>query len=184
MAITKKNGQLLTPVSINQNDYRKIAEELTTTGWEGSPSISQIIRDNENLSYIKTFCEYAELMEAFSNPNTSYTLFIPDNSSIRLERKYLEEITEVEGIEVIKDLLRNHIFEGVITPDIFNQIRTVNITSINSSSFTITEKNIEGFSKKIIQWKIDNLIKEAQIKTSQGIKASNGIIYIIDYMLY
>jgi len=184
MAVTRRNNQISKPTSINQNDYWQIAGELTMSGWEGSPSIAQIIGDNENLSYIKAFCEYAEFMESFSNPNASYTLFLPDNSSIQLEGKFLKSITDAEGVDVIKDLLKNHVFDGVITPDILNQIRTVNITSINSSSFTIIEKNIDGFTKKILQWQIDNVIKEAQIKTPQGIKANNGIIFVIDHMLY
>lgn len=120
----------------------------------------------------------------FANPNSNFTLIVPDNETFKFEGKSLKALVDVTGVEIFENIMRNHIFEGVIIPDILNTSDNINITAVSSASFTILNKDFYGITMKIIQWYSDGIIKEAKIKTPQGIKANNGIVYVVDTILY
>lgn len=143
------------------------------------------MRDNVNLKFIHDLFEQIGMIDIISDPNLPFTLFLPDNGTFMYETKALEEIIETKGSDVIESILKNHIFNGIIVPDLLSSLDVATISSITSASFTILNKDFHGVTRKIIQWYSNgNVIKEAKINTPQGIKTRNAIIYVIDTILY
>lgn len=143
------------------------------------------MKDNINLKFIHDLFNEIGMIDVISDPNLSFTLFVPDNGTFMYETKALEDVIETKGPDAIESILKNHVFSGIIAPDVLNCLDVATISSITSASFTILNKDYHGVTKKIIQWYSNgNVVKEAKINTPQGIKTRNAIIYVIDTILY
>lgn len=173
---------------ISQEDYAVLADQLSTRGWSSSPDIAHILGDNDNLSIINHFLLHLGVFDIINEMPAPFTFFIPDNATFTLESVRLNSLLpsddEKSFTNIMVNIMKNHIFKGIVDPDILCVMENVDITSINTSSFSVTNKSFHNVPLKVIQWYSGGELREAKIKTPNGIKANNGIIYIVDGILY
>lgn len=106
----------------------------------------------------------AELLDVLSNAGP-FTVFAPTNAAFdKLPAGTLDDLMKPENKGKLTDILQHHVAVAVYTPDIMQNGQVLNM--VDGSNATITKK--------------DNSIFIDKGKISASIKASNGMVHVID----
>jgi uncharacterized surface protein with fasciclin (FAS1) repeats len=106
----------------------------------------------------------AELLDVLSNAGP-FTVFAPTNAAFdKLPAGTLDDLLKPENKGKLTDILQHHVAVAVYTPDIMQNGQVLNM--VDGTNATITKK--------------DNSIYIDKGKISASIKASNGMVHVID----
>lgn len=156
------------------------ADETTTTSSEtvtgqsgvkddvSNPNVVQIAIGSKDHSTLVTAVKAAELVDVLSNAGP-FTVFAPTNAAFdKLPAGTVEGLLKPEKKDALTDILQYHVFVGVLNAESFADGQSYG--QVNGGTIKITM--VDG--KPVINGK-------AHILAS--IKASNGMIHVIDEVL-
>lgn len=133
-----------------------------------NPNVVQVAVGSKDHTTLVAAVKAGELVDVLSNAGP-FTVFAPVNAAFdKLPAGTVEGLLKPEKKEALVDILEYHVFVGVLEADALKDGKTFN--QVNGKNITITI--VDG--KPVINGK-------AHIIAS--VKASNGIIHIIDEVL-
>jgi len=133
-----------------------------------NPNVVQVAVGSKDHTTLVAAVKAAELVDVLSNAGP-FTVFAPTNAAFdKLPAGTVEGLLKPEKKEALTDILQYHVYVGVLEADAFTDGRTLG--QVNGGNIKITI--VDG--KPVINGK-------AHILAS--IKASNGIIHVIDEVL-
>ncbi|MGZ3773887.1 MAG: fasciclin domain-containing protein [Pseudobdellovibrionaceae bacterium] len=130
-------------------------------------NIVQIATGSKDHSTLVTALGAADLVDVLANPGP-FTVFAPVNEAFaKLPKGTVEKLLKPESKESLVDILQHHVFVGVLEAKDLTDGRVLNQVDGNN----VTVKNEKG---KI---SIDGA------KVIATIRATNGIIYVVDSVI-
>ncbi len=135
---------------------------------EAKPSIVEIAAGNEDFSTLVAALQAADLVGVLEGEGP-FTVFAPTNEAFAaLPEGTLDTLLKPENKQQLIDILTYHVVPGAVY--------AADVTQLDSAT-TVQGSNIDIMTKKG-KVKIDN----AQVVTAD-IKASNGVIHVIDAVI-
>lgn len=133
-----------------------------------NPNIVQIAVGSKDHSTLVTALKAAALVDALSNAGP-FTVFAPTNAAFeKLPAGTVEDLLKPEKKDALSNILEYHVYLGVITTDNMHDGQTLG--EVNGKNITLNVKD----GKYMVNGKA-NIIA--------SIRASNGIIHVIDEVL-
>jgi uncharacterized surface protein with fasciclin (FAS1) repeats len=131
------------------------------------PDVVRVAVSSPDHTTLVTALKTAEYVDALSNAGP-FTVFAPTNDAFaKLPAGTVENLLKPENREALQDILEYHVYVGVIREDMIrdgmtlNQVNLDNVTlNTKDGKFTVNGANVLG-----------------------SVKASNGIVYVIDTVL-
>ncbi|MBD1917726.1 MULTISPECIES: fasciclin domain-containing protein [Cyanophyceae] len=131
-------------------------------------SIAEIAAGSEDFEILTAAIEAAGLTEALNNSELSITVFAPTDEAFEaLPEGTLEELLLPENRDQLAELLTYHVVDG--------EVRSTDLTSGEVDTLTGAPVTVTVGEESVT-------INEANVVTAD-IKASNGIIHVIDTVL-
>jgi len=156
---------------------------LAAAGVAGTPNIVELAQSVDDLSTLVTAVVAGGLVDTLSSGGP-YTVFAPSNKAFgKIASETLDKLLQPANIEVLFDLLTNHVVEGQI-----------NSTSLNDYSINYL-KTLSGGRLSTSIFKVRGLYARACVVSNKGLGchylteegsdnvASNGIVHIVDGVL-
>jgi uncharacterized surface protein with fasciclin (FAS1) repeats len=109
----------------------------------------------------------AELVDALSNAGP-FTVFAPTNEAFaKLPAGTVEDLLKPQNKSKLQDILQYHVYVGVINPDMVTG--TITLNQVNGGNVTLQQK--------------DGKLMANDANVLGSVKASNGIVYVVDKVL-
>lgn len=141
--------------------------QSTVNDTESEHNVVQIAVGSADHSTLVAAVKAGELVDALSNAGP-FTVFAPTNAAFdKLPAGTLDDLLEPENKENLQDILQYHVYLGVISePMILDGMK---LNQVNGSDIMLNKK--------------DGKIMVNGANVLQSVKASNGIVYVIDAVL-
>jgi len=147
-----------------------VAVPLHATAQDGEATIAEIAAADDNFSTLAAALEAAGLVDTLDGEGP-FTVFAPTNEAFEaIPEQELEALLQEENRDLLIDILTYHVVEGsVYAADV---VELEEAATLQGSSVAIT---VDGETVR--------LAGTAQI-TETDIEASNGVIHVIDSVLF
>lgn len=141
--------------------------QSTVSDSESTPNVVQVAVGSADHSTLVAAVKAGELVDALSNAGP-FTVFAPTNAAFdKLPAGTVDDLLKPENKEKLQDILQYHVYVGVISETMVQDDMKLN--QVNGGDVVLNKKD-----GKIT-------INGANILGS--VKASNGIVYVIDAVL-
>lgn len=131
-------------------------------------NVVQVAMGSKDHSTLVTAIKAAQLVDALSNAGP-FTVFAPTNAAFdKLPKGTVEDLLKPEKKDQLTDILQYHVAVGVYSSALLNDGQILN--EVNGDNISISKKG-----DKIMLNGVANVVGE--------VKASNGIVYVIDAVL-
>jgi len=161
----------------NKDDKTTKTTDKTTTGKEQGPGGQSNVKDDVSAKDIVkiaagspdhttlvTALKAAELIDVLSNAGP-FTVFAPTNAAFdKLPKGTLDELLKPENKQKLTDILQHHVAVAVYSTDMLQDGQIINM--VDGTNAKITKKDGSIFIEKG--------------KIAASVKATNGIVHIID----
>jgi uncharacterized surface protein with fasciclin (FAS1) repeats len=150
------------PKGATTNTNQGLVSSNTTTG-----NIVEIAAGNQNFKTLVAAVQAAGLVKTLSG-NGPFTVFAPTDAAFAaLPKGTLEKLLKPENKETLQRILAYHVVSGAIES---KRLRTTQVDTIEGSAVSVQVKNgrIKVNNARVIQ---------------ANIKASNGVIHVIDRVI-
>lgn len=132
------------------------------------PNVVQVAVGSKDHTTLVTAVKAAELVDALSNAGP-FTVFAPTNAAFdKLPKGTVEGLLKKDKKDALIDILQYHVTVGVYGSNMLQDGQTLG--QVNGGNITISKKD----GKIVVNGKA-NVVAE--------VKASNGIVYVIDEVL-
>ncbi len=159
-----QNQSTMTP----SGDTKEAVGQSGVKDETSSPNIVQIAVSSKDHSMLVTALKAAALVDAMSNAGP-FTVFAPTNAAFgKLPAGTVEDLLKPEKKDALSNILEYHVYLGVITTENMHDGQTLG--EVNGKNITLNVKD----GKYMVNGKA-NIIA--------SIRASNGIIHVIDEVL-
>lgn len=132
------------------------------------PDVVRVAVGSDDHTTLVTALKTANYVDALSNAGP-FTVFAPTNAAFeKLPAGTVENLLKTENREALQNILEYHVYVGVINEDLIhdgmslNQVNLENVTLNKSADGKITVNGANVLAK---------------------VKASNGVVYVIDAVL-
>ena len=164
-----------TPADETEADQTAVAEDATAAG-----TIVEVAQGNDDFSTLVAAVTAAELGETLSGTGP-FTVFAPTNDAFaKLPAGTVEKLT-TEDTETLKSILTYHVVEGSVDAATLSAA----ITEAGDAGYTVTTVGGGTLTAKIVDGGV--VLTDAAGNTSKvtatDVKASNGLIHVIDTVL-
>ena len=131
-------------------------------------TITDLVVENEGLSILEDLVTTAELADALSNPDETYTVFAPNDEAFTALLASVEEpvATWLETPELIANVLLHHVVGTVEDSDAV--VAAESLTTLAGTSIPV-EQDGEALT-----------VGGAPLSDTLDIEASNGIVHVLD----
>jgi uncharacterized surface protein with fasciclin (FAS1) repeats len=130
-------------------------------------NVVQIASESPDHTTLVAAVKAAELVDVLVNAGP-FTVFAPVNSAFEaLPAGTVENLLKPENKRALQDILEYHVFVGVINTDMIKDGRVLN--QVNLKNVTLGKK--------------DGMLTVNDAKILGSVKASNGIVHVIDKVL-
>ncbi|MEO7992154.1 MAG: fasciclin domain-containing protein [Chryseolinea sp.] len=134
---------------------------------ESAPNVVQVAIGSADHSTLVTAVKAGELVDALSNAGP-FTVFAPTNAAFdKLPAGTVEDLLKSENKEKLQDILQYHVYVGVISEAMVHDGMKLN--QVNGGDVVLNKK--------------DGKITVNGANVLGAVKASNGIVYVIDAVL-
>ncbi len=141
--------------------------QSTVSDSESAPNVVQVAVGSADHSTLVTAVKAGELVDALSNAGP-FTVFAPTNAAFdKLPAGTVDDLLKAENKEKLQDILQYHVYVGVISETIVQDGMKLN--QVNGGDVVLNKKDGKM------------TVNGANILGS--VKASNGIVYVIDAVL-
>lgn len=159
-----QNQSATTPTS----DTKEAVGQSGVKDETSNPNIVQVAVGSKDHSTLVAALKAAALVDALSNAGP-FTVFAPTNAAFdKLPAGTVADLLKPEKKDALSDILEYHVYVGVITTDNMHHGQTLG--EVNGKNITLNMKD----GKYMVNGKA-NIIA--------SIRASNGIIHVIDEVL-
>lgn len=134
---------------------------------ESAKDVVKIAAGSKDHTTLVASLQAAELIDVLSNAGP-FTVFAPTNAAFdKLPKGTLEDLLKPENKGKLTDILQHHVALAVYTTDLLTDGRVLNM--VDGTNATITKKDGSTFIDKG--------------KISASVKATNGIVHIVDEVI-
>jgi len=161
----------------NQKPEKENVAEETETAGAGQSAVSDDVSEKDIVKVAAGSADHttlvkaikaAELVNALSNAGP-FTVFAPTNAAFeKLPKGTLNELTKPENISKLQDILQYHVSIGVFKAEDFTDGQTIG--QANGGNITLHVKD-------------GKVSVNGQGNIIASVKASNGVIHVIDGVL-
>ena len=151
----------------------KVAEAATDGGQStvqdetSQPDVVRVAVGSPDHTTLVTALQTAEYVDALSNAGP-FTVFAPTNAAFdKLPAGTVENLLKPENKDALRNILEYHVYVGVIKEDYIQDGMTLN--QVNLDNVTLHKK--------------DGKITVNGANVLAVVKASNGVVYVIDAVL-
>jgi len=156
------------PAITQSGDSKEVTGQSGVKDETSNPNIVQVAVGSKDHSTLVTAVKAAMLVDALSNAGP-FTVFAPTNAAFeKLPAGTVEGLLKPDQKEALSNILEYHVYVGVITTDMMRDGQTLG--EVNGKNITLNVKD----GKYMINGKA-NIIA--------SVRASNGIIHVIDEVL-
>ncbi len=137
---------------------------------EAKDDILTVISNKKELSTLVGALKAAGLIDALEGEGP-FTLFAPSNAAFeQIPKETLEKLLKPENKDKLEEVLTYHVFAGNLPAVTAEKLNGKEITMLNNKPVKVTMKNGVLY------------LNDARVLT-KDIKASNGVIHVIDMVL-
>ncbi len=141
--------------------------QSTVSDSESAPNVVQVAVGSADHSTLVAAVKAGELVDALSNAGP-FTVFAPTNAAFdKLPAGTVDDLLKPENKEKLQDILQYHVYVGVISETIVQDGMKLN--QVNGGDVVLNKKDGKM------------TVNGANILST--VKASNGIVYVIDAVL-
>ncbi len=141
--------------------------QSTVSDSESAPNVVQVAVGSADHSTLVEAVKAGELVDALSNAGP-FTVFAPTNAAFdKLPAGTVDDLLKAENKEKLQDILQYHVYVGVISETIVHDGMKLN--QVNGGDVILNKK--------------DGKITVNGANILGSVKASNGIVYVIDAVL-
>jgi uncharacterized surface protein with fasciclin (FAS1) repeats len=141
--------------------------QSTVSDSESAPNVVQVAVGSADHSTLVAAVKAGELVDALSNAGP-FTVFAPTNTAFdQLPAGTVDDLLKPENKEKLQDILQYHVYVGVISETIVQDGMKLN--QVNGGDVVLNKK--------------DGKITINGANVLGSVKASNGIVYVIDAVL-
>jgi uncharacterized surface protein with fasciclin (FAS1) repeats len=141
--------------------------QSTVTDSESAPNVVQVAVGSADHSTLVAAVKAGELVDALSNAGP-FTVFAPNNAAFdKLPAGTVDDLLKPENKEKLQDILQYHVYVGVISETMIQDGMKLN--QVNGGDVVLNKK--------------DGKITVNEANVLGSVKASNGIVYVIDAVL-
>lgn len=153
------------PVSSSKTSDTLVSQ--THQGTENNQTIVDIAGSDSNFETLVTAVKAADLTETLSGDGP-FTLFAPTNEAFAaLPKDTLDKLLKPENKEALRKVLTYHVVSGAVES---TDLKSGDVDTVEGNSVNV---KVEGNSISVNKSKV----------TKADIKASNGVIHVIDRVL-
>ena len=166
--ISCQNSENIQPSSEQSSSAEvKTAGQSAVEDDVSTPNVVKVAASSKDHTTLVTAIKAAELVDALSNAGP-FTVFAPTNDAFgKLPAGTVDNLLKPEKKSDLQNILQYHVFVGVLDSSQITDNRVLNM--VNGDNVTLHVKDGK------------RMINDANIVAS--IRASNGIIYVIDGVL-
>jgi uncharacterized surface protein with fasciclin (FAS1) repeats len=141
--------------------------QSTVNDSESNPNVVQVAVGSKDHSTLVAAVKAGELVDALSNAGP-FTVFAPTNAAFdKLPAGTVDDLLKAENKEKLQDILQYHVYVGVISETMVQDGMKLN--QVNGGDVVLNKK--------------DGKITINGANVLGSVKASNGIVYVIDAVL-
>ena len=141
--------------------------QSTVSDTESNPNVVQVAVGSKDHSTLVAAVKAGELVDALSNAGP-FTVFAPTNAAFdKLPAGTVDDLLKAENKEKLQDILQYHVYVGVISETMVQDGMKLN--QVNGGDVVLNKK--------------DGKITINGANVLGSVKASNGIVYVIDAVL-
>jgi uncharacterized surface protein with fasciclin (FAS1) repeats len=141
--------------------------QSTVSDSESAPNVVQVAVGSADHSTLVAAVKAGELVDALSNAGP-FTVFAPTNAAFdKLPAGTVDDLLKPENKEKLQDILQYHVYVGVISETMIQDGMKLN--EVNGGDIMLGKK--------------DGKITVNGANVLGSVKASNGIVYVIDAVL-
>ncbi len=141
--------------------------QSTVSDTESAPNVVQVAVGSADHTTLVAAVKAGELVDALSNAGP-FTVFAPTNAAFeKLPAGTVDDLLKPENKEKLQDILQYHVYVGVISEAIVQDGMKLN--QVNGGDVVLNKK--------------DGKITVNGANILGSVKASNGIVYVIDAVL-
>ena len=141
--------------------------QSTVSDSESAPNVVQVAVNSADHSTLVAAVKASELVDALSNAGP-FTVFAPTNAAFdKLPAGTVDDLLKPENKEKLQDILQYHVYVGVISETMVQDGMKLN--QVNGGDVILNKK--------------DGKISINGANILGSVKASNGIVYVIDAVL-
>src|SRR6187551_2033280 len=141
--------------------------QSTVSDTESNPNVVQVAVGSADHSTLVAAVKAGELVDALSNAGP-FTVFAPTNAAFdKLPAGTVDDLLKTENKEKLQDILQYHVYVGVISETMVQDGMKLN--QVNGGNVVLNKK--------------DGKITVNGANILGSVKASNGIVYVIDAVL-
>lgn len=145
-------------------DTKSNANQSAVKDNESQKDILKIALASPDHTTLVAALKAAELTDVLANSGP-FTVFAPTNAAFnKIPKETLDELLKPENKNKLADILKHHVYVGVFSEDLIKDGQSINMVDGNNATF----------SKKDGATYID------KSKIGVSVKATNGLIYVVD----
>lgn len=156
------------PAPTVANTNNELTNSMEKEEVKNTSTIADLALATEDLSTLVSALSAAELVEVFMDEDAEYTVFAPTNAAFADIQDSVDTLLLEENKADLQNVLQYHVVKGAVYASDLEDGMTV--TMLNGDTATVTIKD-----GKV-------MIGDA-IVTTADVKASNGVVHIIDTVL-
>ena len=159
---------LLTAATVSLGQCSSSSHSVQTSVSSPTASIVEVASSNPDFSTLVTAIKAADLAETLDGPGP-FTVFAPnDEAFAKLPKETLASLLKPENKDKLVDILTYHVVSGAVPAKVAVTLKKA--TAVNKKDIKVNKKE-------------DGLFLNKSKVIATDIKASNGIIHVIDSVL-